>query len=331
MAELYTLFARVRPTELRSVLDFGADYFTLQSAVPMIPNVEFANLPIIADIGLCGAGVLIITLVSFLIPNIFVDFCLGLITILGYCIFCVMASRETSLWIPIVWPALVQFFVLTIEITAKAAAKQTRTIDTIRLFGYDINKYPNSIPFIKNIIQHPKKTDITMCCIKIRLPQLYLEANQPKEIIYQINEAYKIIVDGILKHSGIIDKTSNNAIIGYWLGKNHALNAVKAVSEINSIINTENIKVSCGVDTENAVFGILGSENFANYTVVGNVTDITARLENACIFHNTHMLISNNTLRFIKDKITATHKGSISIHGLNSQLDFYEIVRFIND
>mgnify|MGYP002672422052 FL=1 len=331
MAELYTLFARVQPDTLKPILDFGAEHFVLSNVVPAIPSLELANLPLIADIGLCGLIVFLTTFVSIVIPNIFIDFSLGLIMIFGYCLFCVTTSRFAHIWIPIVWPVLIQTFVLSILTTAKTAMKQTKLINNVKLFGYDINKFPNSIPFIKNIIQQPKRTDITLCCFKLRVAQLYLDDTSAKEIVSKINEVFKIIVDGVLKHDGILDKTSNNTIIAYWLGENNAINAIKAVNEINSLVKSDNIKISCGMDTEYSIFAILGSENFANYTVLGNISDIAARLENACIFHSTKLLISENTINCVQNKVTAKRKGSISVHSVNPQLNFYEFEGFVEN
>lgn len=331
MAELYTLFSRVQPSTLQPILDFGAEHFVLSNSVPAIPNLELTNYPLIFDIGFCGIVVLGITLVSIAIPNVFIDFSLGLIMIFGYCLFCITTSRFSHIWIPIVWPVLIQTFVLSILTTSKTAMKQTKLINNVKLFGYDINQFPNSIPFIKNIIQQPRKTDITLCCFKLRVAQLYLDDTSAKEIVSKINEVFKIVVDGVLKYGGIIDKTSNNTIVAYWLEKKNVINAIKAVNEINSLVKSNNIKISCGMDTEYSIFGILGSENFANYTVLGNISDIAARLENACIFHSTKFLISENTINCVQDKVVAKRKGSISVHSVNPQLNFYELERFVED
>lgn len=328
IAEHYTVFSRVKPEILQSAQVYGS---IPSYILPDISPIEFACYPFIANLCFCAIGVFFITLFAFLIPNIFVAFSLGAITILIYTLFCINLSRTQYIWIPVVWPVIVQFFVLFTEITTKAAVKQTKLINTVKLFGYDINKFPNSIPFIKNIIRQPKKTEITLCYFKLRMSQVYLEETSPNDLVYEVNKVFQTVVDGILKHSGIIDKTSNDIIVGYWMNKNHSTDALNAVLEINSRLQSENIRLSCGIHTENTVFAILGSENFANYTVLGSVTDVASRLENACVFNGTPMLLSSSTLANLKDKIIATHKGSISIHGLTSQIDFYEFVRFIKN
>lgn len=328
MAELYTLFSRVEPSTLKPIYDFGTEYFVLQNVVPAIPNVELINYPLIADIGFSAIIIFFITLISILIPNIFIDYLLGLIVVFCYCLFCVTLSRYCHVWIPIVWPLLIQMFVLSVLTLTKANVKQTTLLGNIKLFGYDITKFPNAIPFIKNVIQQPRKVDVTLCCFKLRVAQAYLEETSPKELVSSVNEVFKIVVDGILKHDGIIDKTSNNTILGYWLGKDQVLSAIQAVNEINNIVKSDNIKLSCGMDTGYSIFGILGSENFANYTILGNLPDVAMRLENACIFHGAKFLISENTVNYVKDKIVTVRKGSISVHRENPQLNFYEFERF---
>lgn len=331
MAELYTLFARVSPESLKPVYDFGGDGFMLPSVVPMIPNVEFFNYPLIFDVFLCAMTVLLITLIIYLIPNIFICFSLGLSVIIGFCLAALYMSRVHNIWIPVVWPVLVQGFMFLTFMFTKSLLIQTKQLNTVKIFGYDINLFPNSIPYFKNIVQQPKDTILTMACFKIRIPRMYMDEVSVDKLVYKTNEFFQIIVDSVLKYGGIIDKTSNSTILCYWLGKNQALNAVKAGIEINDKVkklDSEYIKLSCGIATDEAIFGILGSKNFANYTVIGNITDIASRLENACIFHTTPILISGKTLSYLKDKLLATHKGSISVHGLKTQIDFYEPLNF---
>ena len=333
MVELYTLFARVSPDTLKPVLDFGNANFMLSSVVPMMPNVEFYNYPLIMDLGLCFGGVFLISLLLFVIPNIFISTCLSLIVMFSFMLGSVYMSRIYNVWIPIVWPILIQFFIFIVMLSARTYLKQNRLINTVKLFGYDINLFPNSIPFIKNLVQEPKKTDVTLAYFKIKIPQLYLDEVYPNSVVYQLNEYYKIIIDGCLKYSGIIDKTSNNIIQCYWINENHALNAIKAVMEINNILKNkpENIRISCGIATDKAIFAILGSDNFSNYSLIGNISEIATRLENACIFHNSNILVSNNTYNLLKEKIMFTHKGVININGFKSQVDFYEPLHSINN
>ncbi len=331
MLELYTLFARVSPDTLKPVLDFGGTGFMLPAVVPMIPVIEYTNYPLFFDICLCCTGVLATTLIVYLIPNIFIGFCLGLSVIIGFSLVVLYMSRIHNVWIPLIWPVLVQIFMFLTAIFTKSVLKQTKQINTVKLFGYDINLFPNSIPYIKNIVQQPKKTNITMACFKIRIPQVYQNESSTDILVYKVNELFKIIVDIVLKHNGVIDKTSNTTIFCYWLGSKHAFNAVKAGVEISNRIkelNSEYLKVYSGIATDECIFAILGSKKFANYTVIGDLSDIAARLENACIFHNTSILISGKTLNYIKDKLLATHKGSISVHGLKTQIDFYEPLEF---
>lgn len=333
MLELYTLFVRVPAKSLEPVLDFGSENFIISGVVPMIPNVEFFNYPFIFDLFYCTAGISLLSLFLFLIPNFFVGVCLALSTILGLAMYSVYMSQIHSVWIPIIWPALIQIFFLLIFIALKIHLKQTKQLSTIKLFGYDINLFPASIPFIKNIVQAPKKQDVTMCCFRIKIPQIFIEENSPENLIYNINEVFKIIIDNCLKNSGIIDKTSNNTILVYWIGENHAQKAIDTAIEIQNILrkNMGVIKVSCGITTENSIFAILGSENFANYTLIGNIVDIATRLENACIFHNTSILISEKTLDSLEKKITVAHKGVISVHGINKQINFYEPQNFVEE
>ena len=331
MAELYTLFARVSPKTLQPVLDFGNTNFMLSSVVPMMPCVEFYNYPLIMDLGLCFGAVFLISLFLFIIPNIFISTCLSLIIIFSFVLGSIYMSRVYNIWVPIIWPILVQLFLFIIMLATRVYLKQSKLINTVKLFGYDINLFPNSIPFVKNIVQQPKKMDVTMACFKIKIPPTYINESLSNNLVYQLNEYFKIIIDGCLKYSGIIDKCSDNTICCYWIGNKHAINAVKAAIEINQLLknNDNSFKVSCGIATDNVLFAILGSSNFSNYSIIGNLSEVAVKLENACIFNNTPILISHKTFNLLKEKLIVTHKGSITIYGLKVPIDFYEPLNFI--
>jgi len=167
MIELYTLFARVKATST-TMLDFGGENFVISSVVPAIPNVNFLNYPIIFDLFYCFLGVFFITCFIYLIPNLFIGFCFGLSTIISFALYSVVMSHINNSWIPIIWPMLIQIFFLCIFTTLKITIKQTKQISSIKIFGYDINKFPNSFPNIKNIIRQPRKIDTTLCCFRIK-------------------------------------------------------------------------------------------------------------------------------------------------------------------
>lgn len=331
MLELYTLFARVGHQSLTPMLDFGSENFVISGVVPMIPNVEFFNYPLIYDLFYCAMGVGLSCLCVYFATNIFVGFGLSLSVVLAFALFSVYRSHTYAVWIPIVWPFLVQMFFISATLFAKAATNHTKQISTIKLFGYDISLFPNTIPFVKNLVKQPQKVNATMCCFKIKYNYINFSDNLSDEVVYKINDTFKIIVDGCLKYSGVIDKTSNNMVVAYWIGEDNALNALIAVMEINKKLADLpfGVKVSCGVGTGDAMFAILGSENFSAYTLIGNVSDIASRLENACIFHNTSILICGETFRKLEDKLLAVHKGVISLHSTQSQVDFYSPESFI--
>lgn len=331
MFELYTLFVRVGHQTYTPMLDFGSDNFILPSVVPALPTVEFFNYPLIYDLFYCAIGVGIACLCVYFMTNIFVGFALSLSVVLCFALFSVYRSHTYAVWIPIIWPMLIQLFFICSLLFAKVAVGQTKQISTIKLFGYDINLFPNTLPFVKNFVQQPQKINATICCFKIKYNYMNFNDSLSEDIVYKINNAFKIVVDGCLKYSGIIDKTSNNTVVAYWLGNDSALNALTAVLEVNKILADLpfGVKVSCGVATGESIFAILGSENFSNYTLLGDIADISSRLENACIFHNTSVLICSKTFDTLKDRLLAESKGIISVHGTQSQVEFYSPEKFI--
>ncbi len=321
------------------VLDFDNSNFLYNAVVSTLPDVQLFGYPFLMNLLICLTICLAIVLLVFLVPDLFSSFCFGMLIIMGYCITSIYLSHSISLWIPVIWPFLVQMFVLMSAITIKIQAKQNRLVSTIQIFGYDINLFPNSISFIRNVVKQPKKTEITLAYFKIKIPQTFVDDNLAIDVASMVNIPFEIITDTILKNGGLIDKTSSSSVVAYWFGKDNSYLATKCAMEIDRILKEEFyadkknliIKVSCGINTDTGVFAMLGTKKFSNYTVIGNSVDIATRLENACIFHNASILISQKTFDNIKDRIIASHTGLLSVHGKQSQIDFFEPTSFIEN
>src|SRR5574344_157780 len=340
LTELMTLTVRGNLHSVTTpILDFQNSNFLYNAVLSSVPDIQFWAYSFSVNIFIVSLISLLIIAVVFFTPEIFTSFCIGIFIISGFCLSNIYLSRTHLLWFPLVWPLLVLSFILVSSLVMKIQAKQNRLISTIKLFGYDINLFPNSIVSVKNIVKEPKKTEVSLCYFKIKIPQSFVDDNFSTDVAGIVNIPFGIIVDTVLANSGIIHKTSSSEIVAYWLGKNNAYRSVKTAMEIQNLLKEkfynekENsiIKVSCGINTDISVFAILGSKKFSNYAVIGNSYDIAVRLESACVFHDSEILISQKTFENIKDKIIATNKGILSITGKQEPLNFYEPESFIND
>ena len=135
----------------------------------------------------------------------------------------------------------------------------------------------------------------------------------------------QIIGDGLYIFFGAPQKTSD---------KDHAIRCVKMAIDMQTKMNDLNtkwfdkgidevLKIRCGINTGMATVGGYGSSERKEYTAMGMQVNIAARLEQAC--EPGDILISHANWALVKDEISCTEKGQISIKGYHKPVRVYNV------
>ena len=163
----------------------------------------------------------------------------------------------------------------------------------------------------------PDKQFMTVSFCDMRSFSVICE-NLPPDILVEImNFFFEDMSIPIYKNFGVIDKYIGDAMLSFWgesftENENHAVCACLAALEQLIELTNLNIKVTeflkkkyphfilkinirIGVATGDLVVGNIGSENFKNYTIMGNVVNLAARLVGANKVYGTSALVSNKT------------------------------------
>ena len=110
----------------------------------------------------------------------------------------------------------------------------------------------------------------------------------PEEIVKLINIYLDLQARIIEENDGIVDKFVGDQVMAIFLGENQADKAVHTAVEIQRSIRKLNfsreqrgevtLKVGCGLNFGPAVMGNMGSKNRLDYTVIGDVVNLSAAL-----------------------------------------------------
>ena len=79
-----------------------------------------------------------------------------------------------------------------------------------------------------------------------------------------------------------------------------------------------------GINTGKAVAGNMGSKDRVEYSVIGSAVNLAARLTSAT--QGGKVWISGNTLKLVKDHITARSLDEIEVKGTQEKVKAYEVV-----
>lgn len=109
-----------------------------------------------------------------------------------------------------------------------------------------------------------------------------------EEIVKLVNIYLDLQARLVEEHGGIVDKFMGDQVMALFLGEDQEDRAVetavriqKAISLVNHQRNERNLmvlEVGCGLQTGEAILGHMGSKNRLDYTVVGDVVNLAARL-----------------------------------------------------
>jgi class 3 adenylate cyclase len=164
----------------------------------------------------------------------------------------------------------------------------------------------------------------------------------PPEMVQALLQQYFTTMNPIVmnRYGGSINKLIGDAIMAYWgfplENEDHAFRAVSAAMAMrDAMLNWQKeagnipISIGIGVNTGEAVIGNVGSEEFMDFTVIGDAVNVASRLEAVNKLYGTTVIISEATYLRVKDRISARHLGAAELKGKSLQVEIYEPIGFI--
>ena len=161
----------------------------------------------------------------------------------------------------------------------------------------------------------------------------------PEEVVALLNKHYSSILPIIDIYGGVLDKFIGDAIMvtfGTPFTKDDdALRAVKAglmirdirrgLNEKLAIEGKEPIHMGIGINTGYVVAGNIGSEERMEYTVLGDVVNIAARIEGLSLEED--IIITEDTYKEVMDSIIISQeKEKFALKGKSKPVTVYRVV-----
>lgn len=115
----------------------------------------------------------------------------------------------------------------------------------------------------------------------------------PEATVAILNELFTILTQLVFKHDGTVDKFIGDCVMAFWNAPgdqaDHVRRALECAEDMQSWLETGNerwrakygvaIELAIGIHTGEAIVGNIGSEKRMEYTAIGNVVNLAARLE----------------------------------------------------
>src|SRR5512139_980269 len=171
-----------------------------------------------------------------------------------------------------------------------------------------------------------KHTRITSMFTDIRNFTTITEANDPADVIDLINQYYQIVIDTVEAHGGNVNQLQGDGLMSFFGApvpySDQAQRAVLSALEIGRKLAhynqaqaqkaSQQIDIGVGIATGRVVAGYAGTQSRATYICVGDIVNLSARLESHTKVVKKPILIDENTCRELD--------GSIPVEALGEEM-----------
>jgi class 3 adenylate cyclase len=191
------------------------------------------------------------------------------------------------------------------------------------------------------LIADPRRTDLggEIADVSVLFADLggystYAEHRPPAEVVTMLNRYFAIALPTILQEGGTPVQLAGDAIVAVFGAPtpqaDHARRACRCALAI--LAQTEGLaqtdppgpRFHIGVNSGPAVVGNIGSEEYRNFTAIGDTTNLAARLEG--LAKPGEVVVGPETARQLDDAFTLAPLGSVQVKGRLGAVDAFRLV-----
>lgn len=177
--------------------------------------------------------------------------------------------------------------------------------------------------------------NVTILFSDIRGFTTLAESWSPEETFSIVNAYLKAIAPVIRKHHGFICSYQGDGFMALFPRKpEDAFNAIVEMHESLLAFNKESeqcarppLKVGYGINTGQAMLGIIGEEERMDANIIGDAVNLTARVEELNKFYNTRCLVADTTINALayKEHYTSRLIDKVRVVGRKKPLSLYQV------
>jgi adenylate cyclase len=163
------------------------------------------------------------------------------------------------------------------------------------------------------------------------------ERLEPEQVVEILNHLFTISTEIVFRHGGTVDKFIGDSMMAIWGApstvEDHALRAVEAAEDILSWLEVANqhfreryqtaIRLAFGINSGSCVVGNIGSDTRMEYTAIGDVVNVAARLE--AIARPQQILVTRSTVDQLAGRFDCLSIGTKQLSGRATELEIFEV------
>lgn len=164
------------------------------------------------------------------------------------------------------------------------------------------------------------------------------ESRPPEQVVAMLNELFSVLTEVVFRHGGTVDKFIGDCIMAVWGAPveqpDHADRALAAAEDMMHFLEVAaeewrrkydvEVRLGIGVGSGEAIVGNIGSDKRMEYTVIGDVVNVAARLEGLAAPNQ--VLVAEGTRRLATDRFELLELGDRSLTGRAKPVAVFELV-----
>ncbi len=171
----------------------------------------------------------------------------------------------------------------------------------------------------------------------------YAESLEPSDLVAELNDYFDVMVEAIQAQGGVVDKYVGDAIMAVFGApqgrEDDAVRALRAADAMRLALKSHNrkrqaaglvpLRQGIGVHYGSFVAGNIGTQNRAQYTVMGDTVNLASRLESATKALGVEVIASEEVVEAAQaagEKLPELNEmGEISVRGRAQQVKIYQV------
>jgi adenylate cyclase len=182
-----------------------------------------------------------------------------------------------------------------------------------------------------------EKREVCVMFLDIRNFTTYAEKTAPEQVVTYLESLFEFMIEIVNRHHGIVNKFLGDgfmAVFGAPISDgSDCFNGVAAAREILSRVSQEvelghvaPTTVGIGLHAGEAVTGSIGSSLRREYTVIGDVVNLAARIEQLNKEFGSHLLVSEMVWQTLGDEFNdAIPMGQVKVKGREKAIQIFQM------
>jgi adenylate cyclase len=188
---------------------------------------------------------------------------------------------------------------------------------------------------------HSEMRYVCVLFLDIRNFTEYAETRSPVEVVNFLNGLFAFVVDIINENGGVVNKFLGDGLMAFFGAPvsqgdecQRAVAASRAIIErINAEVEAGNlppVRIGIGIHAGEAVTGTVGSVQRKEYTIIGDVVNLSARIEQLNKQFDSQLLVSDHVWEQVQSTQPAQGEaqslGAVSVKGRTQPVEIFRLV-----